>query len=67
MELTMHQKHLIRGLRLFDLTEEEQEIIFLFLEKEEEQIEMIDYLMDHQHATQQDILGKLFEILGKRP
>ena len=62
-QLTMHQEHLILGLRLFDLTEEEQENILLFLEKEADQIAMIDYLLENQHTTQQDILTRLAEIL----
>lgn len=63
MELTMHQKHLILGLRLFDLTEEEQKAILLFLETEQDQVAMIDYLLENRHATKQDILTKLAEIL----
>ena len=64
VKLTMHQKHLILGLRLFDLTEEEQKAILLLLETEKEQVAMIDYLLENQHATQQDILTKLAEITG---
>ena len=63
MELTESQKLLIRGLRFFDLTEEEQEAIFLFLQTEEQQWAMMDYLVDHRHATGQDVLKELSRIL----
>ena len=63
MELTQTQKHLALGLRLFELTEEEQEAIFLFLRTEEQQTAMVDYLLDHEHATGQDVLKELRRIL----
>ncbi len=64
MALTKTQEHLILGLGLFDLTEEEQEAIFLFLQTEEQQTQMVDYLLGHQDATGQDILKEMSRILG---
>lgn len=63
MALTRTEELLIDGLRLFDLTEEEQEGIFLFLETEEQQNKMIDFLLENRNATGQEILRKTKEII----
>ena len=49
--LTTTQKHLILGLRLFDLTEEERETVFLFLQTEKQQTQMVDYMMQNKEAS----------------
>ena len=63
VKLTEAQKLLIRGLRLFDLSEEEQEATFICLQTEGQQIAMMDYLATHRNATGQDILKELSRIL----
>ena len=65
MKLTMHQKYLIIGFRLFDLTEEQKGILLL-LETEKDWVAMIDYLLENRKAARQDILSKLAEILNKK-
>ncbi len=67
MELTETQKLLIRGLRLFPISEENQEAVFLFLFKCEEKMwEMMDFLAENKEATEQQIMKKLTEILKKK-
>ena len=63
MALTQTEKFLIAGLKLFDLTEEEQESIFLMLQTEEQQVAMMDFLAANRNATQQDILWEMVRIL----
>ena len=65
MKLTMHQKYLIIGFRLFDLTEEQKGILLL-LETEKDWVAMIDYLLENRKAARQDILSKLAGILNKK-
>lgn len=67
MELTETQKLLIRGLRLFPISEENQEAVFLFLFKSEEKMwEMMDFLAENKEATEQQIMKKLTDILKKK-
>ena len=67
MELTDTQKLLIRGLRLFPISEENQEAVFLFLFKSEEMMwEMIDFLAGDRNSTEQQIMEKLENILKKK-
>ena len=67
MELTETQKLLIRGLRLFPISEENQEAVYLFLYKDEEKVqEMIKFLALNLDATEDQILEKLTSILKKK-
>ena len=67
MELSETQKLLIRGLMLFPVSEENQEAIFLFLFKSEENMwSMMDFLANNRDATEQQILKKLENILTKK-
>ncbi len=66
MELTETQKLLIRGLRLFPISEENQEAIFLFLFKSEEKMwKMMDFLAENKEATEQQSMERLESILKK--
>lgn len=65
MKLTQTEEFLIDGLRLFDLTEEEQLGIFLALRTEKQQALMMDYLAYNRKASGEDILKKTVEILMK--
>ncbi len=63
MKLSLTERMLAYGLTLFPLDEETQWVIYSFLETEEEKIQMIAYLIDHEEATEQDIMAALFEIV----
>lgn len=63
MSFTQTEKHLVIGLKLFGLTEENQRAIFLALQTEEQQRAMVDYLMEHLNADEQDILKETVRIL----
>ena len=64
MELTEAQKLLIRGLRLFPISEENQEAVYLFLYKAEEKMrEIIKFLALNLDATEDQIMEKLTNIL----
>ena len=62
MKLTKIEDLLLRGLMLFGLRRETVGTIFALLEKEEEQMAMIDYLAENREATEQDILQELWRI-----
>ena len=67
MELTETQKLLFRGLRLFPISEENQEAIFLFLFKSEEKMwEMMDFLVENREAKELQIMEKLENILTRK-
>ena len=63
MSFTQTEKHLATGLRLFGLTEDDQEAVFLVLQTEEQQLAMVDYMLKHQNASEQDILKETVRIL----
>lgn len=62
MKLTKIEDLLLRGLMLFELRRETVGTIFALLEKEEEQMAMIDYLAENREATEQVILQELWRI-----
>ena len=62
MELTQTEMYLIAGLKLFDLSDEDQEAIFLILRTEEQQVLMMDYLVDNRNASGQDIMKEMLRI-----
>ena len=67
MELTETQKLLFRGLRLFPISEENQEAIFLFLFKSKEKMwEMMDFLVENREAKELQIMEKLENILTRK-
>ena len=66
MELTKLEKALILTLGKTDLTEEDQEAIFLFLKTEEQQYRMLDFLHNNPKASNQEILHRYAEILAGR-
>ena len=65
MALTETQKLLIRGLRLFNLDEETQEGIFLSLQNEAQQWELMDFLCANKTATEAEIIKETIRILKK--
>ena len=65
MELTITQKLLIYGLTLFPLEEQDQEAIFLVLKTQEQQEEMVAFLMLHPEASGQEVLNEMGRIIKK--
>ena len=63
MAFTKTEKHLVIGLKLFGLTEENQRAIFLALQTEKQQRTLVDYMMEHLSASEQDILKETVRIL----
>ena len=64
MILTQTQKLLIDGLTQYPVTEENQEAIFLFLYRDEAQMqEMIKFLALNEKATEDEIMEELSRIL----
>ena len=62
MHLTHTEELLIDGLKLFGVNGETIIGIMMFLNTEELQNQMIDYLMDNSKATEQDILLEMKRI-----
>ena len=66
MRVTKTQKLLLSGLNQFNTKKQNRIIIMMCLEKEDDQLLMIDYLLSHQEATEQDIMSALGDILKQR-
>ena len=66
MRVTKTQKLLLTGLNQFNTKKQNRIIIMMCLEKEDDQLLMIDYLLSHQDATEQDIMNALGDILEQR-
>ena len=62
MQLSQTEMYLIAGLRMFDLSEEEQEMIFLIVRTEEQQSMMMDCLADNRDASGEDIKKEMLRI-----
>lgn len=62
MELTQTDKHLIDGLVVFNLTEEEIIVILSGLRTQEQRWLMVDYLIEHEGASMSDILEAMVYI-----
>ena len=63
MELSKVEKALLYGLSLTPLKKEEIYPIPLFLDTEEQQIEMIRFLKNHPKATAQEVMNAVGDIL----
>ena len=64
MELTKTQKLLAYGLTQYQISEESQETVFLFLYEDEAKTqEMIRFLALNKTATEQEIMTELTRIL----
>ena len=63
VEWTKTEKILLDGLIYFGLDKEEVIGTMMFLQTEQQQIRMIDYLMNNRNATSQDILKETMRII----
>ena len=63
MELTPTEELLIEGLTAFEVSKENTIGVLLFLQTEIQQNLLIDYMRNHQEATEQDILQEMKRIL----
>ena len=63
--LTKTERALYYGLTLFDLSQDERNMIVIFL-KPDDQVLMIHYLKTHPDATRQDILKETERLLIQR-
>ena len=66
MELTQLEKDLLSGLKAFGVEKDEAVATMMFLQKEEEREELLDYMLNHLKATEQDIMGKVVEIVQRQ-
>ena len=64
--LTKTQQLLTYGLKQLGVSQNNLVSIILFLENEEDQILMIDFLIHHQQATEQEIMQAAKNILIRR-
>ena len=62
MALTQTEKHLINGLKVFEVEKEAILGIVAALRTEKQQWAMINYLVNNRQATQSDILLELVKI-----
>ena len=65
MELTMAQKHLIAGLRLFGVEKDAIVGILSALPQPKQQDEMMEWMCEHEGASTAEILKKVAEIYSK--
>ena len=61
-KLTQAQKDLLRGLKIFRVDEECIIVIMLMTQKAFQTEMMIDYIISHEKATQEELLSKAMEI-----
>ena len=61
-KLTQAQKDLLRGLKIFRVDEECIIVIMLMTQKAFQTEMMIDYMISHEKATQEELLSKAMEI-----
>ena len=66
MALTQLEKDLLSGLKAFGVAKDEAVATMMFLQKEEEREELLDYMLNHLKATEQDIMGKVVEIVQRQ-
>ena len=66
MELSPAQKHLIHGLKLFGLTEDETVGIVLAMKTPKQQDELMMWMVDNLKATPSEIIGKTMDIVARR-
>ena len=64
--LTQTELDLIRGLMIFGVEREAIIGIMIALKDEDSQWQMIDFMVEHQQATQEDILEELVRIIKNR-
>ena len=55
--------HLIHGLQLFPLTEEQRGAIYIALKTDEQKVMFMKYMANHEHATAQELMNELGRIL----
>ena len=65
-EFTKIQRGLLYGLKQFDMPSEEAAAIYAYLEEEDDQVLMIDYLASHLNATHQEIMNEFGRLLKQR-
>ena len=63
MQLTKAQELLIRGLKLFPMTPQEREEIFLTLKTDEERWALMTYMKENRNATAQEIKEEVSRII----
>ena len=63
MALTPAQKHLIHGLKMFGMAEDETVGIMLALDTPEKRDKLMVWMAQHREATPSDIIGKTIDIL----
>ena len=61
-KLTQAQKGSLRGLKIFRVDEECIIVIMLMTQKAFQTEMMIDYMISHEKATQEELLSKAMEI-----
>ena len=61
-KLTQAQKDLLRGLKILRVDEECIIVIMLMTQKAFQTEMMIDYIISHEKATQEELLSKAMEI-----
>ena len=64
VEVTPVERHLLQGLRFFPLTKGQRLRIFLMMDTEEQMLDMMRYMKNHQNATADELMAQAVEITG---
>lgn len=64
MALTRNGQLLIDGLELFGVQDGISAVIFILLKGDEKKMRLMEYMVEHQNATQDELLQKAREIAG---
>lgn len=64
MELTEVEKKLIAGLKLNSVPKGKAAVIFMLLQEKEQQLEMLQYILENEQATPDELLDVARRLAG---
>lgn len=65
-ELTMTERHLLDGFKAFGVSKGMAALMFVMLDGEEQETEMIEYMMEHLKATEEELVKEAYKIAGRQ-
>ena len=65
-ELTMTERHLLDGFKAFGVSEGMAVLMFVMLDGEEQETEMVEYMMEHLKATEEELVEEAYKIAGRQ-
>ena len=63
-ELTMTEWDLLGGFKAFGVDKGMAVLMFVILDSEEQKAEMVEYMMEHLKATEEELMEEAYKIAG---